>query len=115
MNSAHTDLPDDDDLSQYAAHITELISASPYASVLADEAAMRACLFDQLAGSDDPVTAELGAQLRDGTVDLGSAAHVPAYAEVLLGGLDKLAETDIRAVAAELEALADRDGWETET
>ena len=41
--------------------------------MLADDAELRVRLYRQLAGSDDPLIAELGAQLRDGDCDLAAA------------------------------------------
>jgi len=114
MDTPHTGSPDEAEPSRYAEHITRLISTSPYASMLADEAGMRARLYRHLADSEDPVTAELGAQLRDGIIDLAAASRVPAYADVFLRGMDTLAETDFRMVAADLDALAEREGWGSE-
>lgn len=80
------------------------IAGSPYASLLHDEHALRGSLAELMAGSPDPILAEMGQALAAGEIDWGGLARVEAYRGVLDRGLAALGSIDLAEVVAGLDA-----------
>jgi hypothetical protein len=67
-------------------------------------------LWRALAECDDPLLREMGTQLRDGTATPLELLRSAAYAPVFQSGLDRLAELDPEALAAELDRATKQRG-----
>jgi hypothetical protein len=76
---------------------------------LDDDNERRRTVFRFMENGDNPVTRELGQELRAGNIDLRSVDTVPAYADVLRAGLDRLNNLDLGAMGDRLEALVEAE------
>lgn len=76
---------------------------------LHDDNERRHSVYRLMENGDNPVARELGQELRAGNIDLRSVDTVPAYADVLRAGLDRLNNLDLGAMGDRLEALVEAE------
>lgn len=92
------------------AAIMRLAPDSQYGDLIAHETRRRGRLYELLADSNDPLWNEIGAQLRDGQMQLRDIVRVEAYSAHLIDAIDKHS-SDFPTVLAEarehLEAEAE--------
>lgn len=92
--------------------LSDLLDQSSYGGATTSPEELQQRMFEQLAGSDDPMWREIGQQLRDGQMSLRHVLQVDAYWQHVVSGLDEHQEAfrgTVAAVQAQLEAeQADR-------
>jgi hypothetical protein len=84
------------------------IAALPISAVLADPTRRKHLIYERMAASEDPITREMGMQLRDGTVRVREMWAVPEYRRVLERGIRNLESFDLQEFNQQLDsAIAD--------
>lgn len=81
------------------------VSRLPFAAQLADDHSRRKLVYERMAASSDPVTREIGRQLRDGAMRVRDMWAVPEYRQVLERGLRNLESFDVRRFNEELDSV----------
>ena len=102
----------DDSIDAAARRYRELLdrlAKTKLGADLHDDNERRRTVFRLMENGDNPVTRELGQELRAGNIDLRSVDTVPAYADVLRAGLDRLNNLDLGAMGDRLEALVEAE------
>lgn len=90
--------------------ISRLMAAldrGPLGAVLRDDNRRRAAVYERMANSDDPLTREIGQQLRDGVLRPQDLLKDPTYRGFLDRGVERLATLDLDELTRQAEAAAD--------
>jgi hypothetical protein len=102
-----SDAPQNDHTS--VRHLLDRFGQTSEGWLLHDTAGRRRRLAEMMAEHSDPLVREMGKQLRDGQATLRQLFSVPEYSEALRGGVDRLAETDVAGVEAQVENTLGRE------
>jgi hypothetical protein len=79
------------------------IESLPIAAELADPTRRKHLIYERLAASEDPVTREIGEQLRDGAMRVRDLWAIPEYRQVLERGIRNLESLDLREFSRQLD------------
>jgi hypothetical protein len=94
------------------ARLMAALDRGPLGDVLRDDHRRRAAVYERMAASSDPLTREIGQQLRDGVLRPQDLLKDPEYRRFLDRGVERLRELDLDELTRQAEAAAEAAGAE---
>lgn len=88
------------------ARLMAALDRTPIGDVLRDDQRRRAAVYERMATSSDPLTREIGQQLRDGVLRPQDLLKEPEYRRFLDRGVERLRELDLDELTRQAEAAA---------
>jgi hypothetical protein len=88
------------------ARLIAALDRGPLGEVLRDDHRRRAAVYERMADSSDPLTREIGQQLRDGVLRPQDLLKDPEYRRFLDRGVERLHDLDLDELTRQAEAAA---------